>query len=418
MIVGSLVSMEYFNNLFIENGLAVNIARNLSIIIIAIIIGMACIVVTIFIRKVILRLLAKYIKKSRIKSDDFLWERRVFHKIGNLVPVIIIYGTAKYINIYERAIQKISVVIIFIVMMTILNSTIDAVNDYYKVLPISKVRSIKGLLQTLKILVIIIMAIIIVAVIIERSPLLLLSGIGAVAAVFSFVFKDSILGLVAGIQLSSNDMLRLGDWIEMSKFDANGDVIDISLTTIKIRDFENAIVTIPAYTLISDSFKNWRGMKNTGARRMKRSIYIDINSIQFCSDKMLDCYSQINCLKKYFNKEEEKDCAAESFHQDRYLFIDGNNQTNIGIFRIYIQAYLKEHTEINQEMIQMVRELSPTDHGIPLEIYAFIDDINWVRFEAVQAEIIDYVCASVSIFNLKIYQKPSGNDINDFLNKE
>jgi miniconductance mechanosensitive channel len=404
--------MEYFNQLFIRNGLGANFAKHLSIIISIIIIGIICVVVTIVIRKFVLRLLAKYIKKTRIKSDDFLWERRVFHKIGNLIPVIIVYSSAKYISIYESSIQKLAIVCIFIVIMSILNSTLDAVNDYYKVLPISKVRSIKGLLQTLKILVIIVIAIIIVAIIIEKSPLLLLSGIGAVAAVFSFVFKDSILGLVAGIQLSSNDMLRLGDWIEMSKFGVNGDVIDISLTTIKIRDFENAIVTIPAYTLISDSFKNWRGMKNAGARRMKKSIYIDINSIHFCTNELIEKFRAIDCLREYFIKKVEE-ANYNKIDQDGHFLIDGTYQTNIEIFRIYIQNYLKNHNKVNQEMIQMVRELSSTDHGIPLEIYTFINDTNWVRFEAIQAEIMDHICACVQIFDLKIYQKPSGHDIKD-----
>jgi len=240
----------------------------------------------------------------------------------------------------------------------------------------------------------------------------LLSGIGAVAAVFSFVFKDSILGLVAGIQLSSNDMLRLGDWIEMSKFGANGDVIDISLTTIKIRDFENAIVTIPAYTLISDSFKNWRGMKNAGARRIKRSIYIDINSIQFCTREMLRKYSQIGFLKEYFEMKSRV-VDYHEFNQYTGIFPEENHKTNIEIFRIYIENYLKNHNKINKEMIQMVRELSPTDHGIPLEVYAFINDTNWVCYEAIQAEIIDHICACVHIFGLKIFQRPSGFDIKD-----
>src|SRR5690606_20316278 len=249
----------------------------------------------------------------------------------------------------------------------------------YSTFEISKVRPIKGYIQVVKIFIYIIGAIVIIANLIGESPLILLSGIGALSAVFMLVFRDSLLGLVAGIQLSSNNMVRVGDWIEMPKYKANGDVIDISLNTVKVQNFDKTITMIPSYALISDSFINWRGMQATGGRRIKRSLFIDTTSIEFCSEEMIAKYKKINYLKDYIiERENEITQFNEKNKMNRHnSVVNGRALTNIGVFRMYILHYLQNHPGIRNDMTLLARQLDPTVNGLPIEIYAFTNDTNW-----------------------------------------
>lgn len=297
-------------------------------------------------------------------------------------------------------------------MIFVINAVLDSVDDIYRKYPISKVRPIKGFLQVVKIVLSIILGIVIVAYLMDKSPIILLSGIGALTAVFSFIFKDSILGLVAGIQLTSNDMLRIGDWIEMANYGADGTVIDITLTTVKVRNFDMTYVTVPAYSLMSNSFKNWRGMSEAGGRRIKRSIYIDVKSIKFCTEEMIEKYKKINFLKEYIKSKEKE---IEQYNAKNKINsnnpVNRRNLTNIGTFRIYIENYIKNHPKIHSNMIQMVRQLAPGEHGLPLEIYAFTNDTNWVNFERAQSDIFDHILAVAKEFELRVFQNPSGFDL-------
>ncbi|HCX64967.1 MAG TPA: mechanosensitive ion channel protein MscS, partial [Eubacteriaceae bacterium] len=227
----------------------------------------------------------------------------------------------------------------------------------------------------------------IVAIVIGTSPLVLLSGIGAMAAVFSFIFKDTILSLVAGVLLSVNDMLRIGDWIEMPAYGANGDVVEITMNTVKVKNFDLTITTIPAYALISDSFKNWRGIIESGGRRIMRSVSIDLDSIKICDDEMHERFQSIPELKDLIEKDK--------------------SLTNLAVFRIYLDEYLKRHPMIHQNIIQIVRQLPPTTQGVPLEVYAFSKDLDWVNYEGLQAEIFEHIFAVISDFDLRIFQEPS-----------
>lgn len=252
---------------------------------------------------------------------------------------------------------------------------------------------------------------------VDKSPVVLISGIGALTALTTLIFKDSIVGFVAGMQLTWNDMLRIGDWIEMTKYGADGDVIDISLNTVKVQNFDKTIVTIPTYALVSDSFKNWRGMKEIGARRIKRSFNIDITSIKFCTDEMLEKYKKINFLKKYI---EEKEIELKEFNkkiENTDWLINGRNLTNVGVFRMYAKSYINNHPKIHKELPCMIRQLAPSENGLPLEVYVFVNDIDWVNYESAQSDIFDHLFAVAKYFDLRIFQNPSSYDFNKLLER-
>jgi len=280
--------MTWIKDLLISNGLSVKLATNFSLMILIFSVLLLCVILTAVARKTILIIFTSHTAKRKFKWDNILLERRVFQKIADFIPGILLYSSAVFFEKYQSPVEKIASFYLLIMIAITINAMIHAIDDIYRTFDISRVRPMKGILQVLKIILFIIIGIILISTMIDKSPLLLLSGIGAFTAIFSLVFKDSILGLVAGIQLTSNDMLRIGDWIEMPKYGADGDIVDISLNTVKVQNFDKTIVTIPAYALVSDSFKNWRGMKDAGGRRIKRSIYIDMDSIKFCTPELLE----------------------------------------------------------------------------------------------------------------------------------
>lgn len=406
--------MDLVTTFFKEKGAEEGWEGILATISITLILLLVCILVHIILKKIFLRLITKIIRKNKLSWDDVLLERRVIHRAILIVPGLIIYGLAA---VYENAelidiIQRLSSAYVMVVIMFVVSSLLDSIDDIYRTKPISKVRPIKGLLQVVKIAVFIVVGIIIIATLLDQSPLILLSGIGALAAVFSFVFKDSILGFIAGIMLTSNDMLRIGDWIEMPKYGADGDVIDITLNTVKVQNWDKTYTTIPAYSLISDSFTNWRGMFQFGGRRIKRSIYIDVNTIDFCSNEMIEKFKKIHYLKDYiYKKEKEIEEYNIKNNIDTDQKINGRRMTNLGTFRAYLQNYISNHPGIDQEKIMMVRQLAPGENGIPMEIYAFTRDTAWVNYERVQSDIFDHVLAVAREFGLRIFQIPSGYDI-------
>jgi miniconductance mechanosensitive channel len=403
------------SDLLILYGIKPSIADYLSYTILVVMIILLCIMGNIITKRIILRLLARLIRKNKHQWYNILLERKVFARITNILPGIIVYLFAPmFENRYSMVLlRRGAAIYIAIISIFVINSLLDATNDIYRTYPISKVRPIKGLLQVVKIIIYIIMSIVIIGVLMDQNPLLLLSGIGALAAVFSFVFKDTILGFIAGIQLTSNDMLRIGDWIEMTKYGADGDVIDITLNTVKVQNFDKTIVSIPAYALVSDSFKNWRGMTEFGGRRIKRSIYIDVNSICFCTPEMIAKFKKINYLKNYvIEKENElKEYNKRHNNKEDDSYINGKHMTNIGTFRIYIEFYLKNNPQLCKSMTQLVRQLPPGENGLPLEIYAFTDDTKWEVYEGIQADIFDHIFSVAEEFGLRIFQNPTGYDM-------
>lgn len=403
----SLIS-EWLNRCGINNAAAVYLAY----MILTLEIVLICIIGDLIIKKVILNIIKRIIFSNKHKWDNIIWEHKIFHRIANLFPGIIVYISAPLFSKAESIIHRSATVYLLIIVALIVNSLLDAADSIYRNYPVSNIRPIKGLLQVVKIIYYIITGIVIVGTLLNQSPLILLGGIGAFAAVFSFVFKDSILGFIAGIQLTANDMLRIGDWIEMPKYNADGNVIDITLNTVKIQNSDKTIVTIPAYALVSDSFKNWRGVAEFGGRRIKRAIYIDLNSICFCTPEMIEKFKKINYIKDYVeNKVKELDTYNKGISIEENLKLNGRYMTNIGIFRAYIQNYLNNNPKLYKQMTIMVRQLPPGETGLPLEIYAFTNTTDWIEYENIQADIFDHILSIADEFGLRLFQNPTGYDL-------
>jgi miniconductance mechanosensitive channel len=289
---------------------------------------------------------------------------------------------------------------------------LTAVHNAYSRKEKFKDKPLKGLLQTVQVVLFCVGAILIISTLLHKEVGALLAGLGASAAVLMLVFKDSIMGFVSGIQLTANNMLKVGDWITVPKYGADGTVIEVSLNTVKIQNFDNTIVTIPPYLLVSDSFQNWQGMQESGGRRVKRSINIDMNSVHFCTQEMLDKYRKIHLLKAYVDGTEKvMDEYNEGHHIDKSVAVNGRRQTNLGVFRAYLTNYLNNLSVVNHELTCMVRQLQPTDKGIPMELYFFTIEKDWVLYEGIQADVFDHVLAIIPEFDLRVFQNLSGADI-------
>jgi len=411
--------MELIQHWLVGWGVREDIALYLTNSIVIIGIGVLCVAAHFVTKKVVLKVLALYIHHNRFKWDNYLLQRKVFHKLSHVVPALIIYYFSFMFPAYQGWIEKGIRFYMVIVALQVASALLDAVHDIYSAFEISKSRPIRGYMQVIKIFIFIIGGILLISNLLGESPLILLSGIGALSAVIMLVFKDSILGLVAGIQLTSNDMVRVGDWIEMPKYGADGDIIDISLNTVKIQNWDKTITTIPTYALISDSFKNWRGMTHAGGRRMKRSVCVDTSSIAMCTPEMLEKFKSIHYLNDYIvAKEREIDQFNLDQGIDRSCRVNGRALTNIGVFRTYIQLYLEHHPKIHKGMTCIVRQLQPVDTGLPLEIYAFTNDVSWAVYEGVQSDIFDHLFAVAPEFGLRIFQNPTGHDVQSVLRQE
>lgn len=365
-------------------------------------------------RKVLLKVIARIVKQTKATWDDILFDHSVMVHLSRMVAPVIIYLCIPIAFAGSTAmafVQRLCLIYIIVTFLSFVNSFLKAAYTVYSEMESLRGRPLKGLLQTLQVLLWFIGGIVVVSVLIGQSPLTLLAGLGASAAILMLVFKDSIMGFVSGVQLSANDMLKVGDWITMPKYGANGYVIEVTLNTVKVRNFDNTITTIPPYLLVSDSFQNWRGMRESGGRRVKRSINIDMTSVRFCTPEMLEKYRKVNLLKDYIDQTEEVvRVYNEENHIDNEVLVNGRRQTNLGVFRAYLTAYLKSLPVVNTELNCMVRHLQPTDHGLPVELYFFSNVKDWIPYEAVQADVFDHVLAIIPEFDLRVFQSPSGAD--------
>lgn len=367
-------------------------------------------------RRIVVGVVHRVFKRTRFTWDDLLLENKLFIRLTLIVPALIIHAAIPIIcNGYDQAkALALGAVYIYFIIVTLLviDALINALHAIYQTFAVSRDIPLKGLTQVFKIVLVCTGLIMVISVLLNRSPIYLLSGLGAMTAVLMLIFKDPILGFVAGIQLISNRMLKHGDWIEMPKYGADGDVIDITLTTVKVRNWDKTITTIPTYALINDSFKNWRGMQESQGRRIKRAIFIDMNTIKFCTPQMIARFSEIQYIADYMRQKNKE---LETYNLERGFeprdAANARQLTNIGTFRAYVHAYLRNHPMINMQMTFLVRQLAPTQYGLPLEIYVFCRDKTWANYEAVQSDIFDHLLAIVSAFDLKVYQSPSGRDI-------
>ncbi len=388
------------------------VSKTMSYAILVIIIVVLCLLLNFIARKVLLKVVSALVKKNKYTWDDIMYERKVFHRLAHLVTPLVISLFAGSFPDIEVWIRRIMSVYMTLVILFVIDALLNSVEDIYRTIEISKTRPIKGILQVINIVAFIIGAIVAIAALTGQSPIILLGGLGALSAVILLVFQSSILGFVAGIQLTSNDMVRIGDWVQMPKYDADGSVIDIALTTVKVQNFDKTITTIPAQAMMSDSFRNWRGMTASGVRRIKRSISIDISSISFCSEEMLKRFERIEYLKEYIISRQKE---IENYNEEKNIDIsdpvNGRRMTNIGTFRYYMLNYLQNHPGINENVTLMVRQLLPTSEGIPLEVYAFTATTDWIEYENIQSDIFDHLLAVLPEFGLRAHQTPTGFDV-------
>lgn len=367
-------------------------------------------------RKILLNAVARLVKQTKATWDDIVFDRKVMVHLSRMVAPIFVYFLIPLAftnagSVTLALIQRFCYIFIIVMFLSFINALLKAVYTVYSEKEQFRDRPLKGLLQTAQVTLYFIGGIVVVSILIDRSPSVLLTGLGASAAVLMLVFKDSIMGFVSGVQLSANDMLKVGDWITMPKYGADGDVIEVSLNTVKVRNFDKTITTIPPYLLVSDSFQNWRGMKESGGRRIKRSINIDMNSVKFCTPEMLEKYRRIRLLTDYIDRTEEAIKEYNREHDiDNSILVNGSHQTNLGVFRAYLNNYLRQHPGVNHDMTCMVRQLQPTDRGIPLELYFFSATTVWIPYENLQSDVFDHLLAIISEFDLRVFQLPSGGD--------
>lgn len=369
--------------------------------------------------KIIFRVVHKLVTKTKYAWDDIVFQRKIFKRLSQLVPAIVIYyfaeiGLVDFPNA-ASLIQSIAYIYMIFVGMLVLDAFLTNLHSAYLTLPISNERPIKGYIQSVKIIIYAVGIIFILSVLIGKSPGALFASLGAVAAILILVFKDTILGFVSSIQLSANQMVKPGDWISMPTRNADGTVLEITLNTVKVQNWDKTISTIPTYALISESFQNWKGMEESKGRRIARSVYIDVKSITFCDHEMLEKFKKIKLISDYI---EQKQDEIEKYNKE--LGVDDNdkvsrrNLTNVGVFRKYMEIYLEKHPKIHDNKppyLILVRHFQPTDKGLPIQIYCFSKDQAWADFEKVQADIFDHILAVVPEFELNIFQTPSGNDV-------
>tara|TARA_B100000900_G_scaffold63895_1_gene49344 strand:+ start:723 stop:1943 length:1221 start_codon:yes stop_codon:yes gene_type:complete len=359
-------------------------------------------------------LLKNLLRKTKSKYDDLLIDKGFLKNFSFYPPLVILYfllqmkfGSVDIINrLYNAS---------FIIITTRLTiSLVEILNSIYSSSKFSGQVNIRSYVQVLKLFVYLLAVILVVSIFLNQSPIYLLSSIGALTAVIMLIFKDTILSFVSSIQITSNDLFRLGDWVEAPQFGADGDVIDIALHTIKIQNWDKTISIIPTHKLVDSSFKNWRGMTNSGGRRIKRSLNIDLNSVKFCDSNMVKKFSKISLLKDYLEAKINEITQYNNQQKISDSLINGRSLTNLGIFRIYIQKYLNENTNINKDLTFLVRQLAPNKYGIPIEIYVFSSDTNWIKYEQIQADIFDHLIASIKEFDLNLFQNPTGQDLNKY----
>jgi len=366
------------------------------------------------------KIIHRLVEKSKTDWDDYLLKRNVFQSMSHLTSALIFYYSSNFSEIPEvtRLLTIFTNIYFVVIFIKVISGVLKASNDIYLTTPYASTRSIKGYIQLVMILVYFIAGIFIIGIIFDKSPIYLLGGLSAIAAVLLLVFKDTILGLVASIQLSANKMLKPGDWIEMPKHNANGTVIDISLNTVKVQNFDKTISTIPTYSLVADSFLNWSGMEESEGRRIKRSINIDMKSVQFCDEEMLERFKKLHLIQSYVSdRQKEITEHNKKLGIEDESYPNGRRQTNLGIFRKYLEEYLKNSPHTNNNMTLLVRHLQPTETGLPVEIYMFSKNKDWVDYESIQADIFDHILAIIPEFKLRVFQAPSGSDINDLSEK-
>ena len=390
-----------------------------AFVIIAILIGIS-VLANMLAKRVIVGSIHRMLNTRQNVIAQALLNYNVFHRLSHIAPILVIYygvesafdgGGEQWVDLIAFT-KKLSLIYITAMTAFILDACLNAGSRVYRSFEISKEISIRSYVQVVKIFIYTVAAISSVSILLDKNPGYFIGGLGAMTAVIMLVFKDTILGLVASFQLSANQLVRPGDWIEMPNYKADGDVLDISLTTVRVQNWDKTITSIPTYALVNDSFKNWRGMSESGGRRIKRHISIDMNSVKFCDPEMIDRLRKIQLLSNHIEtKLSEIAAYNEAQGIDPRSPVNGRQLTNLGVFRAYLESYLRNHPKVHQDLTFLVRQLQPNEKGIPLEVYIFLNDQRWANYEGIQADIFDHILAVIPEFELHVFQNLSGADL-------
>lgn len=403
---------HFIYDYFIRIGTTEYAAKYLNMLVLSIALLVIILIIDFIIRKILIVVFSRFASRSKTNFDDLLVANKVPRNVAHIIPLLVALEFVPMVYIdfprFETFVERGLKVFAIVLTLWIVRSILNTFKDYFKTLPNLKDKPIDSYIQVFMIFAWVVGIFSAIAIITRIPFYSFLTGLGAASAVIILIFKDTIMGFVASIQVSINDMVRIGDWITFEKYGADGNIAEINLATVKVQNFDKTITTIPTYALISDSFKNWRGMTDSGGRRIKRTLTIALNSIKYLSKNDLDKLKKIQLISSYIEKRQEDiDVFNTSHNIDKSLLLNGRNLTNIGVFRKYIDTYINNHSAINKDMIIMVRQLESTQQGIPLEIYAFSSDKRWENYEYIMADIFDHLIAAVPYFDLEIFELPS-----------
>ena len=403
---------HWFYNFLIEKGLSSTVASYINLVVLCILLVIALLIVDFLSRKILRKVSNGIAKASKTKLDDLFIDNRVPRRVGHLIPLMIAYWATPYIFQDFIEIKKVAIIFLqllaIVLVLRIARALLNSLKSYFKTIPRLQDKPIDSYIQVFMIFAWFLGVFLALAVIANINIWNFLAGLGTISAVIILVFRDTILGFVASIQVATNDIVRIGDWITFEKYGADGDVIEINLATVKVQNFDKTITTIPTYALISDSFKNWRGMNESGGRRIKRALYIKQDTIKFLQPDDIERLKQIKLISTYLTDRQEKiKISNTELGISRELPVNGRNLTNIGVFRKYMEMYISQHSAVNKDMMIMARQLAPTSQGIPIEIYCFSSDKRWQNYEYIMADIFDHFLASISYFELALFELPS-----------
>lgn len=410
-----------FYQWLLDLGLAENIADGVQFLLELIVLVLLCYLADKIAKKIFVRIVSVLVKRTKFTWDDVLLEKKVFDRLAHLAPALVVQATAGYVFIdfkdFIPFIIRLADAYMIAIGLMVTISIFNTLDHYFKQTETLKDKPIDSYFQLAKMVAYFIGGILIIAKVFDKDPQGILTAMGALTAVSMLVFKDTILGFVASIQLSVNDMIRVGDWVSMPKFGADGDVIKITLNTVKVQNWDKTISTIPTYSFVSDSFKNWRGMAEAGGRRIKRSIVLKSGSVQFCGTEMVSKFKNYALIKDYLDsKIEEINKFNDQGKYDKKFLINGRQLTNIGVFRIYAEAYIKSLNSIHPDLTCMVYQTEGNEFGVPIQIYCFTKTTEWAEYENVQSDIFDHLFASAPEFGLEVFQHPSGGDFGKIIN--
>ena len=406
----------WFKDLFVNAGLSYSFSSFLSTIALVLIVILFSWVSNLIAKAIILKIVTRIVKKTTNTWDDIFLEQKVFTRLSHFAPSLVIWFMASWaLTSYPSwliVIHKLTYIYMVFIGMVVINSFIEAWHEIYKTLPIARHRHIKGYVQLLKIFIVFITILAIISVVFKKDISTLIAGFGAMAAVLILVFRDTLLGLVASIQLSADKMLKIGDWISIPRRDVDGVVIDITLTTVKVQNFDKTIITVPTYSLVNDSFQNWKGMEEAGIRQIKRSIFIDMSSIRFLDKELKDRLSRVPELKEFIELTEKQiNLSGKRINDLETPFFNSSQITNLGIFRFYAETYLKQHPQVDSTQTIIMRHRPFEGNGLPLQLYLFTKNNQFTPFENMQSGIFEHLLAIMKEFGLKVFQQPSGDDL-------